>query len=155
MLYSFLSFVALHLVVFVSGRPAFTTPRFVDADPAAVGAILGTVNNLRSARGTCYISLYNRKEGFPGKTAVATQKVKLTARECVFTFDKLPKGDYALAAYHDENNNGRFDTNVIGLPTEGFAFSNNARTLMGPPAFADAKVLVQSNRVRVQLKMKY
>lgn len=128
---------------------------FSDSDAPAAGSIVGTITNLRSARGTCIVSLYNRKEGFPGKTSVATHKVKLTAKECTFVFEKLPKGDYAIAAYHDENNNGRLDTNFIGIPTEGFAFSNNPRTTMGPPSFAEAKVIVHQRRVPVSLTMKY
>jgi uncharacterized protein (DUF2141 family) len=140
-------------MVFASAASALC--RTTDSDIPANHTINGSVTNLRSARGTCYVSLYNRKDGFPGKKSVATQKVQLTAKECAFSFDKLPKGDYAIAAYHDENNNGRLDTNAIGLPTEGYAFSNNPRTLMGPPSFAEAKVALHSPRVKVQLTMKY
>lgn len=126
-----------------------------DPEALATGAISGTVTNLRSARGICYVSLYNRKEQFPGKASLVTQKVQLKGKECLFVFEKLPKGDYAIAAYHDENSNGRLDTNVIGIPTEGYAFSNNPRTTMGPPSFADAKIPVQSTRVKADLTMKY
>ena len=142
----------LHAAVFAS---TIFGSRLPDSDTPATGTIVGTVTNLRSAHGTCFVSLYNRKEGFPGKTSVATHKVKLTAKECTFTFEKLPKGDYAIAAYHDENNNGRMDTNLIGLPTEGYAFSNNPRTTMGPPSFAEAKVMVHHKRVQMNLIMKY
>ncbi|MGY2133199.1 DUF2141 domain-containing protein [Hymenobacter sp. HD11105] len=142
----------LHIAVFTS---AIFGGSLTDSDTPAAGTIVGTVTNLRSARGICFVSLYDRKEGFPGKTAVATQKVKLTAKECTFVFEKLPKGDYAIAAYHDENNNGRLDTNLIGIPTEGYAFSNNPRTTMGPPSFAEAKVMVHHKRVQINLAMKY
>ncbi|WP_188548326.1 DUF2141 domain-containing protein [Hymenobacter qilianensis] len=155
MLRSFFSITLLQVIAFVSAASALCCTGTTDSDMPASQAISGSVTNLRNARGTCYVSLYNRKEGFPGKKSVATQKVQLTAKECVFVFDKLPKGDYAIAAYHDENNNGRLDTNFIGLPTEGYAFSNNPRALMGPPSFAEAKVVVHSSRVKVQLTMKY
>ncbi|SMB91399.1 conserved hypothetical protein [Hymenobacter roseosalivarius DSM 11622] len=155
MVRSFLSITLLQLLAFVSAVPALWRTATTDADVPASHAISGSVANLRNARGTCYVSLYNRKEGFPGKKSVATQKVQLTAKECVFIFDKLPKGDYAIAAYHDENNNGRLDTNFIGLPTEGYAFSNNPRATMGPPSFAEAKIAVHGPRVKVQLAMKY
>jgi uncharacterized protein (DUF2141 family) len=150
--HSFFSITLLHVAVFIS---TIFGSRLTDSDTPAAGTIVGTVTNLRSARGTCFVSLYNRKEGFPGKTSVATQKVKLTGKECTFAFEKLPKGDYAIAAYHDENNNGRLDANLIGIPTEGFAFSNNPRTTMGPPSFAEAKVIVHHKRVQVSLAMKY
>ena len=156
MLRSFFFLAPSQLLAFiVSAASALCCTTTTDSDVPASNAISGSVTNLRSARGTCYVSLYNRKEAFPSKQAVATQKVQLTAKECVFVFEKLPKGDYAIAAYHDENNNGRLDTNFIGLPTEGYAFSNNPRTTMGPPSFAEAKVALHSTRVKVQLKMKY
>lgn len=155
MLRSFLSLSLFQVIAFISAASALCCSGPSTDSPVA-GTITGSITNLRSARGTCFVSLYNRKEGFPGKKAVATLKVELTAKECVFSFEKLPKGDYALAAYHDENNNGRLDTNIIGIPTEGYAFSNNPRTMMGPPAFADAKVvLTHKGTVQANLTMKY
>jgi uncharacterized protein (DUF2141 family) len=150
--YSFLSPFILQVATAIAAAVGVPTS---DSETASTSIIVGTVTNLRSSRGTCYVSLYNRKTGFPGKAALATRKVRLTAKECTFSFEKLPKGDYSIAAYHDENNNGRLDTNLVGIPTEGFAFSNNPRTLMGPPSFAEATVSVHGARVPVSLTMKY
>lgn len=150
--HSFLSTALLHVLSLASTTCSSALP---DSETPATSTIVGTVTNLRNARGTCYVSLYKRKEGFPAKTTLNTRKIRLTAKECAFTFEKLPKGDYAIAAYHDENNNGRLDTNLIGIPTEGFAFSNNPRATMRPPTFAEAKVTVHSARVPVSLTMKY
>ena len=47
----------------------------------------------------------------------------------------LPKpGIYAATAYHDENGNGKFDKNRVGLPIEGFGMSNNPTTFLTPPS---------------------
>ena len=69
-----------------------------------------------------------------------------------FVFANLRPGIYAAAAFQDENRSGDFDTNLIGLPREGYGFSNGARVLLGPPAFEDALVeLVRSSAETVLL----
>jgi uncharacterized protein (DUF2141 family) len=50
----------------------------------------------------------------------------------------LKPGKYAFKYFHDENNNNKkMDTNVIGIPKEGYGFSNNAKGRFGPPDFKD------------------
>ncbi len=48
-----------------------------------------------------------------------------------FTFLNLKPGRYAVAVHHDENGNAAFDMEN-GVPTEGYAFSNNVGTLREP-----------------------
>ena len=74
-----------------------------------------------------------------------TNRRRLTARlkpaqvgSVVFKYD-LPPGVYAVNAFHDENNNGKFATNFIGLPLEGYGFSNDVRpNLLSAPSFNKA-----------------
>ena len=47
-----------------------------------------------------------------------------------------------MAAYHDENGNGKLDTNFLGIPSEGVAASNDAKGTMGPPSYEKAKFAV-------------
>ncbi|UUZ49269.1 DUF2141 domain-containing protein [Massilia sp. B-10] len=54
-------------------------------------------------------------------------------------FKDLPEGEYAFAVYHDANANGQMDKNLLGIPTEDYAFNNNAVGKMGPPKFEAAK----------------
>ena len=56
----------------------------------------------------------------------------------------LPPGTYALALIHDENGNGKVDTNWIGMPKEGVGASNNATGTLGPPSWRDAKFELQA-----------
>ena len=48
-------------------------------------------------------------------------------------FKDLPYGRYAISLYHDKNSNGKLDKNVMGIPREAYAFSNNARGSFGKP----------------------
>jgi len=72
-----------------------------------------------------------------------------------FVFANLWPGIYAAAAFHDENRSGDFDTNFIGLPREGYGFSNGARALLGPPAFEDASVELVRSSAEIDLPMNY
>ena len=51
----------------------------------------------------------------------------------------LDAGDYAIALYHDRNGNGKLDSNLLGVPTEPYGFSGDARNLMGPATWEQAK----------------
>jgi uncharacterized protein (DUF2141 family) len=54
---------------------------------------------------------------------------------CLFTFANLSPGKYAVRYYHDENQNRKMETNILGKPTEGYGFSNNVVGKFGPPPF--------------------
>jgi uncharacterized protein (DUF2141 family) len=48
-------------------------------------------------------------------------------------------GEYAIAVYQDENSNGKFDKNFIGMPKEPYAFSNNFAPKIKAPSYDDCK----------------
>lgn len=57
----------------------------------------------------------------------------------------LPDGDYAVSLFVDRNANGKLDSNAIGVPTEPYAFSNDAAGNYGPPAFEQARFSVKGD----------
>ena len=66
----------------------------------------------------------------------------------VYLFDyeeELNESFYAVAIYHDENSNKKFDT-FLSLPKEQYGFSNNAPVFFGTPNFEDAAVFVEQNK---------
>ncbi len=77
-----------------------------------------------------------------------------TRQAAMLKFEGLPSGTYALALIHDENGNGKLDT-MMGIPKEGFGFSNNPAIRFGPPSFASAGVAVTSGQVDRTVKVKY
>ena len=74
-------------------------------------------------------------------TAVASGNA---AGDLVLTFRNVAPGDYALMVMHDANGNGQFDMSPIGMPAEGFAFSNKGQPLMGMPTFQALKFTVSA-----------
>lgn len=102
------------------------------------------ISGFDSNDGKVKIGLYNSDSSFlqtTFKNAIAT----IENKKATVTFTDLPKGDYAISLYHDENGNGVLDRNMFGIPSEDYAASNNAKGNMGPPKYTDAKFTVTTN----------
>ena len=64
-------------------------------------------------------------------------------------------GTYAVAVYHDENDNHHFDRTLLGLPAEGYGFSNNVKPLFGLPSFASVTFPVGPTQTRIGITLIY
>jgi uncharacterized protein (DUF2141 family) len=130
-------------------RILFTIIIFVPAATALAQpyTITITYTGFRSDKGKLYSSLYNSPEGYPklASSAFKLSSSKIVHGTCTIVFHDIPKGIYAIACYHDENNNGKIDRNFFGAPNEGTGASNNARGSWGPPKFKNAQFLVSSD----------
>ncbi|MSO75252.1 MAG: DUF2141 domain-containing protein [Alphaproteobacteria bacterium] len=114
-----------------------------------------TIRHLRSTQGVVSVALYNSAYGFLEDGAeVRSADVWPTGDETPVVFKDLPPGEYAIAAFHNENASGEFDTNFLGMPEEGYGFSNGAKAFLGPPAFNEAAVPVE-NAANTELDMSY
>jgi uncharacterized protein (DUF2141 family) len=99
------------------------------------------VDNVKSATGQVMVALYDNADAFlkrPARTATAQADTAGTT----LVFHDLAPGEYGFSIFHDANDNGRLDRNLMGIPTEPIAFSNNALGHMGPPAFGAVKLAV-------------
>ena len=112
------------------------------AGPAPAADLTVEVVGLGSDRGNVHFALYDNPATFPDdEVRLRGTHVPIAGRRAVAVFKDLAPGPYAVAVYHDENANIKFDKNWIGIPTEGFGFSNNPRTFLGPPTPKDAAFL--------------
>ncbi len=109
-----------------------------------------SVNNAKSNTGKIYVAIYNSKTNFLVKHVAGNSQL-ITKNAAPFSFD-LPKGTYAVSAFHDENNNGKLDKNMLGIPKERYGFSNNAKGFMSAPSFEQAKILVNGNKT-IEIKL--
>lgn len=64
----------------------------------------------------------------------------------IIIINNLKPGKYSFKYFHDENKNEKLDTNILGIPKEGFGFSNNAKGTFGPPAFNKTVFDLKSDR---------
>jgi uncharacterized protein (DUF2141 family) len=73
--------------------------------------------------------------------------------EINYTIKNVKPGTYTIAAFHDKNKDDKLNTNMFGLPTELYGFSNNARGTFGPPSLKDQAFEVKENTtLKITLK---
>jgi len=97
------------------------------------------IEGVSGAAGDIKVAIFNAPDTFLGKPlrSVAAPAHDGTVQLVV---PDLPAGDYAFAVYHDANDNGKMDRNMMGMPTEDYAFSNNAMGKRGAPRYEDARI---------------
>jgi uncharacterized protein (DUF2141 family) len=120
-----------------------------------VGAIEAHVVGLRNNHGQVICTLFTPSDKFPDHSHKGmTMAVPIQNEHAICHFKDLPYGNYAIVAFHDENHDGEFNQNWLGMPKEGFGFSDNPGTLR-KPVFNDAKFTVDQPVVTVKIKLSY
>jgi uncharacterized protein (DUF2141 family) len=134
---------------------SFTLAFDAQANPSS--SVTVEVEGLRDRKGQVCLSVFANSQGFPGSSTKAVQKqcVKVTEAPIQVTFSDLQPGNYAIAVLHDENGDGQANRNFLGIPTEGFGFSDNPAIGFGPPSFADSSFLVAGPSTRIQIQLNY
>jgi uncharacterized protein (DUF2141 family)/uncharacterized membrane protein len=112
------------------------------------------VQGVPAAGGTVRAAVFNRAEDFPRGKVIAANFADTAGPTASILFTDLAPGEYAVAAYHDENGNGRLDTNLMGQPIEAYGFSRDASGAMGPPRFADAAVKVDAAGLAIKINLR-
>ncbi len=114
------------------------------------------VQNLKNITGKVSIGLYNKSENFPIISKVYKGvHLDIDSDTLFYTFKKIPDGIYAVSVFHDENSNSKLDKNFLGIPKEGYGFSNNAKATLLVPSFNDAKFKISTQTVNLNIKMEY
>jgi uncharacterized protein (DUF2141 family) len=120
-------------------------------------AIRAHIEGLRSDRGQVVCALFAAADDFPKNIdwAYARTAAQIMARQATCEFRNVPAGIYAISVFHDENGNGKLETNWLGIPREGVGASNNPKPRMGPPKFAAAKFQHSEASMDVEIIMHY
>jgi uncharacterized protein (DUF2141 family) len=105
--------------------------------------------DLRNSKGQIHLELCNEKE-----VRVTGVTKSITDNKCRIVFENLKPGKYAFKFFHDENKNEIIDVNWIGIPKEGFGFSNNPSMTFGPPSF-DKTIFELKESIAIKCKPKY
>ena len=123
---------------------------------AQAGELSVTISDIRNDSGYVLAAVYDSEASFL-KPPLARVSVKFKAAQgkLAFALPDLPPGKYAIVAFHDENDNGKLDRNSLGVPTEGFGFSNDARGTGGPPSFAAAAVTFDGATKALKIPLDY
>jgi uncharacterized protein (DUF2141 family) len=135
---------------------AFGCALLSTATMATAAELRVDITGLRSGDGKVHLAVFATPATFPASDAMLAEAiVRAKAAGVHWVFSGLKPGTYALAVYHDENENREFDRGFLGIPLEGFGFSNDAQVFFGPPDFADAAVTVPGKGARISIRMTY
>ncbi|MCU0431774.1 MAG: DUF2141 domain-containing protein [Cytophagaceae bacterium] len=113
------------------------------------------ISGLKNNKGQVIVDVFSSRRGYPLETeyAIGRKKISIVNDNAVISFE-LPPGEYAFAIIHDENMNHILDQNILGMPKEGVAASNNAEGFMGPPSYEKAKFKLDKT-MSTQISMLY
>lgn len=124
--------------------------------PVAAADLTVVVHNVQSGEGQVMLGLFDSASSFPKNVARGLQAAA-AARDAsgrvTLVVRNLSPGSYAVSAYHDLDANGRLNSNLVGLPSEPYGFSNNARGTMGPPPFQAAAFVVPEQGLTIELRV--
>ena len=96
------------------------------------------VEDVKNNNGKMYFALYNNESDFLEERYRGAVEL-ITLNKSTTVFKNIPSGTYAVSVFHDRNDNGKIDTNFIGVPKEDYGCSNDANGFMGPPKWKNAK----------------
>lgn len=114
--------------------------------------------DIRNSTGAVACALFESSVGFPTEYLHAASRImviKVRDRQARCDFEDIAPGSYALAVVHDENMNGKLDVNWLGIPVEGYGFSNDASALLGAPSFSAASFPYNGQNLEMTLGLHY
>lgn len=144
-----LAWLAMLMLATISCRATAQTP---------CSGIHVKILNIKNSTGTIACALFESKEGFPAdylRYATNVMAIKIRQAQARCDFEDIPPGTYAMGVIHDENMNGKLDTNWAGVPTEGYGFSNDAQGVLGPPSFSAASFQYDGRNLELTMSLHY
>jgi uncharacterized protein (DUF2141 family) len=124
-----------------------------ESEPAS--RLTVTITGLRSDEGRVLCGLFSGEKSFDQKKdPFRAARLECKGGSCRCVFADVPHGEYAIAVFHDLNENRRLDTNVVGIPSEPYGFSRNASSPFGPPGYEDAKFQVRGPEMHLSIRVR-
>jgi len=119
-----------------------------------VGVIEVKINNINEHYGTLWLGVYRSEASFLNKEEAILYSVQnLSDNEESVIINNLDYGDYAIALFHDLNNNGVMDFDWMGIPAEPYAFSKPLRSKWRVPAFKEVKISLHESQKTVSTRL--
>jgi uncharacterized protein (DUF2141 family) len=113
-------------------------------------AVAGVVSN----EGKVRVALFDKESNFPKGKILMGQAQPASKGTMNFAFKGVAPGQYAASAFQDMNDNERLDTNMMGIPSEPYGFSRDARGVMGPPTFNETAFTLGAEPTHLTVHLK-
>lgn len=115
------------------------------------------LTNIRSVKGEIVLGIFRNQTEFESEKAFKQVKISKTAlkNNSVSTTLSLNPGVYGISVLDDENGNGKMDYNILGIPKEGYGFSNYIHNGLTRPDISKFSFRVLPNKtlfINIQLQ---
>ncbi|NEW78504.1 MAG: DUF2141 domain-containing protein [Gelidibacter sp.] len=124
---------------------AQTTPNTLEKGISVTVSVVNALND----EGTVNFAFYS-EENFM-KQPIYAKSASVEKGKSTVVFEGVAQGFYAILCFQDENNNGRMDFDINGMPIESYGSSNNVMNF-GPPEFVNSKFEVKDNALNLEIK---
>lgn len=122
------------------------------------GSLHVTVHGIDTEEeGKLCLTVYHGEEGFPNdwQKGKRSSCVSINDSEMTVTFESLPYGEYAVTVLHDEDGDRVMDYNWVGIPTEGWVFSNEVFPRFRSPRYSESTFQLNSPQKKLSLGIDY
>lgn len=109
------------------------------------------ISEVNQGKGHLLVGLYASEQDFNQGKAILGSRIKAEEALEQVVFNDVPAGEYAIKIYQDENSNQKLDFNFMGIPKEGYGYSNNVGRF-GAPAFNEA-VFTIDNKTEIAIEL--
>jgi uncharacterized protein (DUF2141 family) len=143
--------VLLSLIIFIKSDLVFAQ---TSDDISNTGKLKVIVTGFENDIGSCRFAIDNSKFVYEREDTVWIGKVlPVINKQVVVVIDSLQYGEYAVRVFHDENKNEIVDTNILGIPTEDYGYSNDASGWFGPPSWEKAKFIFNKPEMTIEIEV--
>lgn len=133
---------------------AVALPLLLAGHAATAATVEVTVGGIRNNHGHILVAICD-KAAFLHPDCPWHGRAPAQPGHVTISIPGVPPGTYAAQAFHDENDDGKLNTNFFGMPREAMGFSNDAKMHLGPPGFADAAFTVGSGTLSIAFSLRY
>jgi uncharacterized protein (DUF2141 family) len=125
-------------------------------ESSAQGKIFVTISEFESNKGVCKICLFANAASFAGKgAAFKCADLQVVNKKASHVFNAVPAGIYAIAVFHDKNNNNKIDKNFFGIPKETYGASKNNLPFAKAPNFEDNQFIVaDASSINIDVRLR-
>jgi uncharacterized protein (DUF2141 family) len=115
------------------------------------------MTGFKNEEGQAFVAVFLDAGGWPdGDGSIfATAVVPISDGRAFAVFDEVPAGPFAVSVFHDTDGDGELDSGALGIPSEAYGFSADARDMFGPPSFEEARLELaagETKRITIQVK---
>ncbi|MDB5432165.1 MAG: hypothetical protein JWP35_3281 [Caulobacter sp.] len=139
-----LSIAALLMAQPIAALAQADAPSATTAEAPQTASLTLTFDGIKTPTGALMVALYDSQAGYESGKAARQEMIVVTGESATRTLQGLAPGTYAVKLFHDVNGDGRMNANPFGMPTEPYAFSNDAKGSMGPAKWDAASFTLQA-----------